>query len=185
LLPLMALLLYKLLNKKGLWLTLAVAVIVLLLPFPLPKCGVSASYFWQWGEGQAKVFETFLLLLAFYLGSSERPYLSGLAFALAAFDPRFGLLSLPLFVWYNRKRLKASLGSMVVCLIVSNVALLTPAVGSSFLNMAVGSGASTPVYYYAYIPLLTIVSFIVVNLKDIVMAISHSISTRHALQSNS
>jgi len=175
LLPLMALLLYKLLSKKGLGLTFVVSVIVLLQPFPLPHWGVSASYFWQWGEGQAKVFETFLLLLAFYLGDSSRPYLSGVVFALAAFDPRFALLSLPLFIWYNRKKLKASIGSMLGALIVSNLALLYPGTGSSFFNMALSGGATTPLYYYAFIPLLTIVSLIVVNGKEMIVALSHLI----------
>jgi hypothetical protein len=185
LLPLMALLLYELLNKKGLWLTVAVAVIVLLQPFPLPHWGISASYFWQWGEGQAKVFETFLFLLAFYLGDSGRPYLSGIVFAFAAFDPRFALLSLPLFVWYNRKKLRASVGSMLITLVVSNLALLYPGTGSSFLNMAIGPGASTPLYYYAYIPLLTLLCLIIINLREFAMALSHSISRIHPLPSQS
>jgi hypothetical protein len=176
LLPLMALLLYKLLNKKGLGLTLVVAVVVLLQPFPLPNWGISAPYFWQWGEGQAKVFETFLFLLAFYFGESDRPYLSGIVFALAAFDPRFALLSLPLFIWYNRKKLRASVGSMLGALIVSNLVLLYPGTGSSFWNMAMGAGAATPFYYYAFIPLIMIISLLVVNGKEIAVALSHSIS---------
>lgn len=175
LLPLMALLLYELLSRKGLVLTFAVAVIVLLQPFPLPHWGLSASYFWQWGEGQAKVFETFLFLLAFYLGDSGRPYFSGIVFAFAAFDPRFALLSLPLFLWLNRKKIRASVGSMLGALIVSNLALLYPGTGSAFLNMAVGSGVTTPLYYYAFIPLLTIISLTLVNGREMAVALSHSI----------
>jgi hypothetical protein len=183
LLPLMALLLYKLLSKKGLGLTFVVAVIVLLQPSPLPHWGISASYFWQWGEGQAKVLETFLFLLAFYLGDSDRPCLSGITFALAAFDPRFALLSLPLFIWYNRKKLKVSVASMVGALIISNLALLYPGTGSSFLNMAFGAGAATPLYYYAFIPLLTIVSLIIVNGKEMIVALFQSISRRAPIRS--
>jgi hypothetical protein len=176
LLPLMALLLYKLLSKKGLVLTVAVAVIVLLQPFPLPNCGLSASYFWQWGEGQAKVFETFLLLLAFYLGDSGKPYLSGVLFALAAFDPRFALLSLPLLLWYNRGKLRASVGSTIATLIVSSLVLLYPGTGSAFLKMAVGPGVTTPLYYYTFIPLSMIVSLTVVNGREMASALSHSVS---------
>jgi hypothetical protein len=175
LLPLMALLLYKLLSRKSLVLTLAVAVIALLQPFPLPNCSLSASYFWQWGEGQAKVFETFLLLLAFYFGDSGKPYFSGIIFALAAFDPRFGLLSLPLLLWYNRKKLRASVGSTIVTLIVSNLALLYPRTGSAFLNMAVGPGVTTPFYYYTFIPLFTIISLTIVNGREMASTLSHSI----------
>jgi hypothetical protein len=73
LLPVMAFLLYRLLGKKGLAVTFAVMVIALLLPFPTQNWGFSASYYWQWGEGQAKVLGTFLLLLSFYFGSRDKP----------------------------------------------------------------------------------------------------------------
>ena len=175
LLPLMALLLYKLLNRKGLALTFAVAVIVLLAPLPLRNWGLSASYFWQWGEGQAKVFDTFLLLLAFYLGDSGRPLLSGIVFALAGFDPRFAVLSLPLFLFYNRKNLRVSTESMLVALVVSNLALLYPGTGSGFLSMALSS-ATERLYYYAFIPLLMIISLTVVNGREMLAALSGSVS---------
>jgi hypothetical protein len=170
--------LYRLLSKKGLAVTLLVAVIVLLQPFPLPNWGFSVSYFWQWGEGQAKVFLTFLLLLAFYLGYSGKPRFSGIVFAFGAFDPRFGLLALPLFLMYNRKKLWASVGSMVVTLLLSNMALLYPGTGSAFLNMILSSGLTTPPYYYAFIPLLTMIALIVVNRSEIVETFSHTISSK-------
>lgn len=175
LLPLMALLLYKLLSRKGLVLTFAVAVIVLLQPLPLPNWGLSATYFWQWGEGQAKVFDTFLLLLAFYLGDSGRPLLSGIVFALAVFDPRFAVLSLPLFLFYNKKNLRVSVESMLGALLLSNFVLLYPGTGSGFLNMALGSATET-LYYYAFIPLLMIISLTVVNGREMVATLSRSVS---------
>ena len=63
--------LYKLLEKKHVAATVAVMVIALLLPFPTINQGVSPSYYWQWGEGQAKVFLTFLLLLSFLFWSQR------------------------------------------------------------------------------------------------------------------
>jgi hypothetical protein len=184
LLPLMALLLYELLSRKGLAVTFVVAVIVLLQPIPLPNRGLSVTYFWQWGEGQAKVLVTFLLLLAFYLGDSGRHLLSGIVFALGAFDPRFALLSLPLFLFYNRKNLRVSVEGMLVALLVSNFALLYPGTGSGFMNMALGSAAET-LYYYALIPLLMIISLTLVNGKEMVAAISRSIAawSNEALES--
>jgi hypothetical protein len=180
LLPLIALLLYKLLSRKGLVLTLLVAVIVLLQPLPLPNWGLSASYYWQWGEGQAKVFDTFLLLLAFYLGNSRRPLLSGIVFALAAFDPRFAVLSLPLFVFYNRKNLRISIEGFLGALLLSNLALLYPGTGSGFLNMVLGSATDT-LYYYAFIPLLMIISLTVINSREIIAALSRS-ALAHSLK---
>jgi len=179
LLPLMALLLYKLLSRKGLALTFIVAVIVLVQPIPMPNRGLSVTYFWQWGEGQAKVFDTFLLLLAFYLGDSDRPLFSGIVFALAAFDPRFAAMSLPLFLFYNKKNLRVSVESMLGALVVSNLILLYPGTGSGFLNMALGSTTET-LYYYSFIPLLMIISLTVINGKEMITALSHAISARSA-----
>jgi hypothetical protein len=178
LLPLIAYMTYELVNKKGVAATLIVAVLVLLQPLPLPNWGFSVTYYWQWAEGQAKVLETFLLLLSFYLGSVGKPRLSGVALALSAFDPRFAIVALPLFVMYNKDRILASVTALVGALVVSNVMLLYPSLGAEFLEMSSGSGMTTPLYPYALIPLLTVISISVVNWKEIVAAfralLSHS-----------
>ena len=173
LLPAIAYMLYKLLDKKHLAVTFAVMVIALLLPFPTANQGLSPSYFWQWGEGQAKVFLTFLLLLSFYLGRKNRPVLSGIALALGFFDVRFGLLAIPLFVMYNRKNLKVAAASAIGALALSNVMLLYPGMGSGFLSMVFGSGITTPLYYYSLIPFLTLMALIVVNFKELVAAFDY------------
>ena len=173
LLPAMAFMLYKILCSKHLAVTFAVMVIALLLPFPTANWGLSPSYYWQWGEGQAKVFLTFLLLLSFYLGSKGRPVLSGVALAFGFFDVRFGLLAIPLFVWYNRKNLKVAAASAIGALALSNLMLLYSGMGSGFLNMVVGSGITTPLYYYSYIPFFTLIALIVVNFKDMVAALDY------------
>ena len=80
---------------------------VLLLPYPMPGRGLSVSYYMSWAEGQAKILLSFLLLLSFYLGYRGKPVFSGVIFALGAFDPRFALLALPLFLFYNKSKLKA------------------------------------------------------------------------------
>jgi hypothetical protein len=125
------------------------------------------SYYWQWGEGQAKVFITFLLLLSFYLASREKPILSGIAFAFGFFDPRFGLLAIPLFVMYNRKNLKTATASAIGTLALSNLMLLYPGMGSSFTSMVFSSAINTPLYYYSLIPLFTLLALIIVNYREI------------------
>jgi hypothetical protein len=173
LLPLMAYFLYRLLGNKHLAVTFVVMVIALLLPFPTAQGGFSLSYYWQWGEGQAKVFLTFLLLLSFYFGSRSKPYLSGIAFAFGFFDPRFGLLAIPLFIMYNRKNLKAAAASAIGTLALSNVMLLYPGMSAGFLGMVFGSGITTPLYYYSLIPFFTLLSLIVVNFKELVAAFDY------------
>jgi hypothetical protein len=173
LLPLMAYMLYKLLSFKHPAITLAVMVIALLLPFPSPNGGLSLGYYWQWGEGQAKVALAFLLLLSFYFGNKGKPVLSGVALAFGFFDVRFGLLALPLFVFYNRQNLKVATLSLVAGLAASNVMLLYSGVGTGFLNMVFGSGITTPLYYYSFIPLFSLVSLILVNLKEVIAALDY------------
>jgi hypothetical protein len=167
-LPAMAYMLYKLLGSKHLAVTFTVLAIALLLPFPTQNWGMSPSYYWQWGEGQAKVFVTFLLLLSFYLGIKNRSYLSGIVFAFGFFDVRFGLLAFPLFLMYNRKKLKAALTSAVSALVISNLMLLYPGMGSGFISMVLNTGITTPLYYYALIPFFTLTALIVVNFKELV-----------------
>jgi hypothetical protein len=166
LLPFMAYMLYCLLGKKGLAVTFVVIVIALLQPFPTPQWGASVSYYWQWGEGQAKVLETFLLLLSLYLGFRKKPLLSGVALAFGFFDPRFGLLALPMFVYYNWGALRKAFGSLGVMLVASNLMLLYPGLGGGFIGMVFGSGLMTPLYYYSLIPFFTMLALIVVNGKE-------------------
>ena len=172
LLPLIAILLYSLLYRKGLVPFLIVAAIAL-LPFPLPHWGPLATYFWQWAEGQAKVFETFLFLLSFYLGFKGKSVASGIVFAFAAFDPRFGLLGLPLFIFYNKNNIASSLKTAVAAVIVSNLVLFYPATGIGFLNMVFNRGLGTALYAYAFIPLLTLVALIIVDFKGIIATFSN------------
>lgn len=173
LLPLMAFLLYNLLNKKSLPAILIVAIIVF-VPFPLPHWGPIATYFWQWAEGQAKVFETFLFLLAFYLGTRGKPFLSGITFAFAAFDPRFALLALPLFLFYNKSNLRPAIATAVAITLLANVWLFYPSTGAGFVNMVFGVGLNTALYAYAFIPLFTLVALMVVNAREMAEAVSHS-----------
>ena len=173
LLPAMAYLLYRLLDNKHLAVTFVVMVIALLLPFPTLQWGFSPSYYWQWGEGQAKVFVTFLLLLSFYFGKRGRLIPSGIALAFGFFDPRFGLLALPLFIMYNRKNLKAATASAISALVLSNLMLLYPGMGSGFIGMVFASGVTTPLYYYSLIPFFTLLSLIVVNFKELVAAFDY------------
>ncbi len=165
-LPTMAYFIYKLLSNKPLAVTIIVTVVALLLPFPTLQWGFSPSYYWQWGEGQAKVFITFLLLLSFYLGWRGKPALSGVAFAFGFFDPRFGLLAIPLFVAYNRKNLKAAAASAVGSLLLSNAVLLYPGMSSNFAAMVFSNAVTTPLFYYSLIPLCTLSVLIAVNFKE-------------------
>lgn len=168
LLPLMAILIYKLVEEKGLATAIIAATLILLLPLPIPTphWSISASYYWQWAEGQSKVLGTFLLLLSLYLARAERPILAGVVFGFAAFDPRFALLALPLFITYN-KRLRLALLSVAGTIVIANFSFLLPGVGEGFIEMTLTSGISTPLYYYSFIPVVALVSLTIIERREV------------------
>jgi hypothetical protein len=171
LLPLIAFFVYELTKEKGVSVAVVVAVIVLLLPLPIAHWSISAAYYWQWAEGQSKVIETFLLLFSFYLGKTGRPLLSGIALGLSAFDPRFALMSLPLFLLYNRGRVRLATAGGVAAFVATNVYLFYPPTGSGFLSMLLDSGLSTPLYYYALIPLFAVLALTLMNARELAGAL--------------
>ncbi|HYB92593.1 MAG TPA: hypothetical protein VED00_00395 [archaeon] len=169
LLPLMAWLVYKLLDKdRTSTLVIALVFIVALLqPSPTPNWGLSVSYFWQWEEGQDKVLNTIILLLAFYFGQTKKPYLSGIFLALGSFDLRFFVLSIPLFLLYNKMQLKKALAALLISLGVFTSPLLIGTMGSGFITMQFSTGLQTLFDYYVLIPLLTLVAIMAVKWKEL------------------
>jgi len=93
--------------------------------------------------------------------------------AFGFFDPRFGLLALPLFIMYNRKNLKVAGLSALSALAISNLMLLYPGMASNFLAMAFTSAVTTPFYYYSLIPFCTLLALVVVNLKELIAAFDY------------
>jgi hypothetical protein len=175
LLPLIAWLIYDLTKEKGIAAAVVVAMVALLLPSPTPHWSLSVAYYWQWAEGQSKVLETLLLVLSFYFGKLGRARLSGIALGISAFDPRFALVALPLFIMYNRSKLSPAFLSGAATLVVTNATLLIPGMGSGFLAMLFGPGLSTPLYYYALIPLLTVVALTLLNLDAVLRSLKVNI----------
>jgi len=164
-------LIYLLVKDKGLGLTLLAGAAVMLAPAPFPGWGLSVPYFWLWKEGQAKVLETFLLLLTFYVGSRGWPIISGVLLGLSSFDPRFGLIAFPVFVMYNRKRIGASLLALGATLAVSSLPLLVyPQMGLGFVQMVFTSGVATVFYPYALIPLFAVVALWLLNREEMALA---------------
>lgn len=168
LLPLTGLLLYKLLDKRNPIIAFLVIAAVLLLPVPMAGRGLSVSYFMQWAEGQAKVLVTFMLALSFYLAYTRRPELSGVVYALGAFDPRFAVFGLPLFLYYNRGRLKEACIPMVAFLVALNLVALYPGTTQGFFDMVFKSGDTTPFYTPSWIPSALIICLLLVNAKGLI-----------------
>jgi Glycosyltransferase family 87 len=174
-LPLMAFLLYKLLEKNHPAVALVVLVAVLVLPYPMTGRGLSVSYFMSWAEGQAKILLAFLLLLSFYFGYKGKAVLSGIVFGLGAFDPRFALLALPLFLFYSRSKLKPALIAMITTLAAFNAMALYPGVAQGFIAMLSTAGGTTPFYTPSWIPLAMIVCLVAVNSKSMVNEIKQRV----------
>jgi hypothetical protein len=171
LLPLVGLLVYLLTRDKGPWATLVVAALALLMPWPAPGWGASVPYFWQWKEGQAKVLETFLLLLSFYFGRRGKPAPSGALLGLSFYDPRFAFIAIPFFVACNRRRVRTASASLAAALFVTNLPLLFSGMAGGFVSMVLSTGISSVFYPYALIPLLTVISITVIHSEDVLAAL--------------
>jgi hypothetical protein len=176
LLPLIAFLLYKLLENKHPVIALSVLIAVLVLPYPMAGRGLSVSYFMQWAEGQAKVLLTFLILASFYLGYKGKATFSGIVFAFGAFDPRFTLLALPLFLFYSKNNLKPALIAMIATFAVFNALFLYPGVAQGFIDMLLTAGGTTPFYTPSLIPLVMIIGLIAVNAQSMINEVKFRIN---------
>jgi hypothetical protein len=171
LLPFIGFLIYRLASAKGVLMASLVTVLVLTLPAPAAGWGMSIPYFWQWNQGQAKVFETFLILSALYAGSLKLPALSGALLGLSFFDPRFGIFAVPLFVMYNRGRLGVAAVSFAVCLVASNSTLvLSPGMEAGFIGMVFSTGLSSILYPYALIPITPVLALWIMNRGEVTAA---------------
>lgn len=177
LMPIMAFLFYRILENKHPVVAVAVLVAVLLLPYPMAGRGLSVSYFMSWAEGQAKILLSFLMLLSFYFGYKGKAALSGVAFALGAFDPRFAVLAFPLFLCYNKGKLKRALAVTAVVLVAFNAVVFYPGVSGGFVGMVFGSGTTTPLYTPAWIPLVMILCLFAVNSSQMVSELKNQFGT--------
>lgn len=171
LLILIAFLIYNILERENIAFIGIVSVIALLLPFStVMNWGISEAYFWQWAEAQSKVLELVLILLSLFFGMRKRPALSGIFFGLSFFDPRFSLVAIPLFLTLNQGRIAYASIVATLTLVGTNIPIIAlPGVASGFFQMLLTSGVTTPLYYYSYIPLLTVVALSVAKWKDIAM----------------
>jgi hypothetical protein len=140
-----------------------------LLPFSInASWGISEAYFWQWAEGQSKVLQLALILLAIYLGKTRRPAASGIVYGLSLFDPVVALLAVPLIFVTNKSAISKAVTACLLTVIVANVpVLLLQGVLAGFYKMLTAGGYATPLYYYTYIPVTVVIALIIAMWKDI------------------
>jgi len=171
LMPVMGLLIYKALKSVNAIVILVVIWIILLQPIPFPPhytisfydLYTSQSYYWQWAEGQAKVFASFFIVATYYFSKSRRPILAGIACGLAFFDPRFPVFALPLFLIVNRGQYRRFSAATVVTLAVGDAILLYDGLAASFYtNVLIGS-LGNAWFQYTWIPFYTIVALTAVE----------------------
>ena len=163
LLPIIGIMLYRCLKDMNVIVILATMWIVLLQPLPYPghpfhlqQLYFSQSYYFQWTEGQSKVFLTFLIVASYYFAKNHKPYLAGLLYGLAFYDPRFGLYSIPLFLLINRNQYrKFSVASLATLLVGSSI-LFYDGLAAAFVNMVEISGIRTHFFQYTWIPFYAI-----------------------------
>jgi hypothetical protein len=175
LMPLLGFFVYKLVENKNLALAILACVVVLINPLPSLPLGqattntllyrftsinpqtFSWSFYWGYVCGNAHVLQPVFLVAAMYLGFVKKPWLSGLMFALSAFDPRFALLALPLILWYNRKTLwRFAAGSAVFLSALNLPFFFYYGVGFELLRANASGNILSQMYAYDWIPFYTI-----------------------------
>ena len=200
LLPVMALMIYRLLRDRNIAVVSAILVIVLLQPLPgldhilqtwrlnmlvsiikiqsvtNVKDTFSWSYYYNWIDGNAKVLTTFFMIACFYFGRLMRPYRSGFFLGLLAYDPRFALISLPLAVVYNRIGLRPFAAAAIGTLLASNFLVLYHSIGLHFLILAVSH--PTGFYAYTWIPFYAAIGLTIVNYRQFVSMVKDAIQYR-------
>ena len=178
LLPLVALLLYRIMKGRGVVAVAVVEAAVLLVPSPYPGWGLSAAYYWQWGEGQAKVLVTFLLVLALYLAKTGRPKLAGVACALASFDPRFLILAVPLLAAYSKGKWRQVAAAFAAAFVLLNLPLFSFGVTVRMVQMLESGGALTLPFPYSWIPVVAVALLTVVDWR----LVREALGPKRALQ---
>jgi len=184
LLPIMALMLHRMFSNKHVLVIALILIIVLIQPLPpfyidrIDSTWVqfsfwvdyqntfSRSYYSQWGNANAKVFITFLLVLSLYLAYRKKSYLSGAVFALAFFDPRFAVISIPLAILYNQGRVQKFLVAFAITFVSTNSIVLYSTIGAQFMH-ALSENSQTPMFSYGWIPLYTIIALTAVNFGNL------------------
>ena len=109
-------------------------------------------------QGEARVLQTFLLVLTFYLVLRNSKF-SGLSFVLSSFDPRMSIISLPLIIFFclRQKNLRMFVVSSLVCFAFLYIpTMLYANSGSQFLGTIFINDFNF--YSYELIPIMTIIS---------------------------
>ncbi|MHB1909448.1 MAG: hypothetical protein ACYCQJ_11355 [Nitrososphaerales archaeon] len=118
----------------------------------------SWSYWRLWEQGEARVLQTFLLVLTFYLVLRNSKF-SGLSFVLSSFDPRMSIISLPLIIFFclRQKNLRMFVVSSLVCFAFLYIpTMLYANLGSQFVGTIFINDFNF--YSYELIPIMTIIS---------------------------
>jgi hypothetical protein len=175
LLPLIAILVWKILSPKSLKeYALLAAVLFMTLWTPLDGVignlvpatnpyylshGISAAYLLQFQTGESKILELCIILGAIYC-AKRNSILGGFLLVLSAFDPRFTLMAVPLFAYFvyqNKGYTKALKGiGLAILLFVVPFVFYYNALGQYF---ALSQYNVTTFYAYEWIPFYSLLFF--------------------------
>jgi len=177
LIPLLAFLVYKLIQNKNPVLGAVAAFVVLVQPLPTPSSNIpynepfhfgpidvpiqvfAPSYYCGWLYVNAHILQAILLVAALYFGYRKKPWFSALLFAFGMMDPRAGLFAVPLLLWYNRDRLREFIVGSALFIAVTNVPFFFYGnVGLSFLQTVLNADIISQSYAYDWIPTYSVIS---------------------------
>lgn len=175
LLPLIAILIWKILNPKT-WKGLTAVSVTLIFTLAEPlytRYGTvtydltksfslahpTITYLSEYNGAQSKVLQLALIFISLYMISRVHPKWGSFFLVLSAFDPRFTLLALPLFLYMNWR--EKSVGRMAKGLLISSVVILLPFqlyFGTLQQYILFPQYDITTIWTYEWIPFYAIVS---------------------------
>ncbi len=183
--PLLAFFVYKMVKDKRLVFASFAAVIVLIQPLPTPPLNQEAlnllqyrffslnpqsfspSYYIGYALANAHVLQVTLLVGALYFGFTKKPWISALLFAFGAFDPRGALLSLPLLLYYNRRKILSFIAGAASFLAVTNLPFFFYYdIGFTFLKSETRGSIISLMYPYDWLPLYAILALTLLEIVD-------------------
>lgn len=187
LIPLLALLVYKLIKDKNPVLGAVAAFVVLVQPLPTPASNIpysepfdfglidvpiqvfAPSYYCGWVYINAHILQAVLLVAALYFGYRKKPWLSALLFAFGMMDPRAGFFAVPLLLWYNRTKLREFIVGSAVVIAVTNVPFFFYGnVSLSFLQTVLNADIISQSYAYDWIPTYSVIALTLLELVTVV-----------------
>jgi hypothetical protein len=177
----LALFVYEIVKSKKTVHAIIVSIMILIQPLPYvlqspddSSIGLFLSYYIGWCNGNAHILQVILLVGAIYFALYKKPWLCSLLFSFGMFDPRAGIVAIPLLLLYNYRnnKLEHFLFSSFVFISITNVSFLFyNGVYQSFLDSTFNIFTIIQWYPYDWLPIYSILALSMIETKFAILRV--------------